>query len=113
MRKLLLLSFLLINLKVKGQIIAELKPIIDTLCNPYYAGRGYIDKGCLKAADYLTSYFQSIAIEDKNILQQSYHFNINTFPNSMRVVINDNQLLKPGIDFIVDAASTKAHFNKK
>jgi hypothetical protein len=113
MRKLLLISFLLINLKVKGQIIAELKPIIDTLCSPLLAGRGYVDNGCNKAGSYVVDYFKSIGIEDNNIQIQSYHFNVNTFPNSMRVVINDNQLLKPGIDFFVDAASAKAHCNKK
>jgi hypothetical protein len=113
MRKLLLISFLLINLKVKGQIIAELKPIIDTLCSPLLAGRGYVDNGCNKAGIYVVDYFKSIGIEDNNIQIQNYQFNVNTFPNSMRVVINDNQLLKPGIDFIVDAASAKAHFNKK
>ena len=113
MRKLFIFFFLLSSFCLNAQIQKELKVTIDTLCSPYFAGRGYVDKGCLKAADYLTAYFQSIGIEDKNIVQQNYHFNVNTFPGNMLVVLNDTIRLRAGIDFVVDAASNKAHFDKR
>ena len=113
MRKLFIFIFLLSSLCLNAQIQKELKITIDTLCSPYFAGRGYVDKGCLKASDYLTGYFQSIGIEDKNIVQQNYHFNVNTFPGNMLVVLNDTIRLRGGIDFLVDAASNKAHFDKR
>jgi len=113
MRKLFIFFFLLSSFCLNAQIQKELKVTIDTLCSPYFAGRGYVDKGCLKASDYLTRYFQSIGIEDKNIVQQNYHFNVNTFPGNMQVVINDTIRLRAGIDFLVDASSNKAHFDKK
>ncbi len=113
MRKFIIFIFLLSSSCLNAQIQKELKITIDTLCSPYFAGRGYVDKGCLKAADYLTAYFQSIGIEDKNIVQQNYHFNVNTFPGNMHVVLNDTIRLRAGIDFLVDASSNKAHFDKK
>jgi len=113
MRKLFIFIFLLNSLCLNAQIQKELKITIDTLCSPYFSGRGYVDKGCLKASDYLTGYFQSIGIEDKNIVQQNYHFNVNTFPGNMQVVINDTIRIRAGIDFLVDASSNKAHFDKK
>jgi hypothetical protein len=113
MRKFFIFIFLLISSCLNAQIQKELKITIDTLCSPYFAGRGYVDKGCLKAADYLKAYFQSIGIEDKNIVHQNYHFNVNTFPGNMHVVLNDTIRLRAGINFLVDAASNKAHFDKK
>ena len=113
MRKLFIFIFLLNSSCLNAQIQKELKITIDTLCSPYFAGRGYVDNGCLKAANYLIAYFQSIGIEDKNIVQQNYHFNVNTFPGNMQVVINDTIRLRAGIDFLVDASSNKAHFDKK
>ncbi|MEY4291737.1 MAG: hypothetical protein RIQ61_114 [Bacteroidota bacterium] len=113
MRKLFIFFFLLSSFCLNAQIQKELKITIDTLCSPYFAGRGYVDKGCLKAANYLIAYFQSIGIEDKNTVQQNYHFSVNTFPGNIQVVINDTIRLRAGIDFLVDAASNKAHFDKR
>ena len=111
MRTVFFIVSLLCTLSLNAQIHRELKSTIDTLCSPYYAGRGYIDKGCLKAAEYITNYFELIGIEKKNIMYQNYRFNVNTFPKSMQVVLNDSIALKPGIDFLIDAASAKGHFD--
>lgn len=111
MRTVFFIVSLLCTLSLSAQIHRELKSTIDTLCSPYYAGRGYIDKGCLKAAEYITNYFELIGIEKKNIMHQNYRFNVNTFPKSMQVVLNDSIALKPGIDFLIDAASAKGHFD--
>lgn len=112
MRKTLILLLIIINFYASAQISNGIKPIIDTLCSPYFSGRGYVDGGCEKAADFLTTYFNQLGIDNKNIYTQEYPFNVNTFPKKMQVVINDSQRLVAGKAYLVDAASAGGHYSK-
>ncbi len=112
MRHTLFLLLIITYFSASAQINEGIKPIIDTLCSPYFSGRGYVDKGCEKAADFLTTHFNELGFDYKNIYTQEYSFNVNTFPQKMQVVINDSQRLEPGIAYLVDAASAGGHYRR-
>ena len=56
--------------------------ILDTLCSDYYAGRGYVDNGVEKAANFIVSELKNIGVssyKDKTYIQ-NYSFGVNKFP---------------------------------
>ena len=87
-------------------LTAEARRIIDTLSSKTMSGRGYVNNGDRKAADYIFSYLKHISrIPDSNIVRQQVPFSINTFPGAM-LLEADKQTLLPGQDFIVKAFSS-------
>ncbi|MFN4882018.1 MAG: M28 family metallopeptidase [Bacteroidota bacterium] len=87
-------------------LTAEARRIIDTLSSKTMSGRGYVNNGDRKAADYIVSYLKHISrIPDSNIVRQQVPFSINTFPGAM-LLEADKQTLLPGQDFIVKAFSS-------
>lgn len=85
--------------------------IIDTLTSPAMHGRGYVSKGDKIAATFLANEFQKLNLQKVNAEQKDYFqkfsFPVNTFPKEIKVSIDGHEL-KPGVDFIVDAYSSKA-----
>lgn len=80
---------------------------ITSLCSPSMAGRGYLDKGSVKAASYLLRKFRELGLQPigtDSIWSQSYTFPVNTFPDVVALEVNHKALI-PGEDFLVDAAS--------
>ncbi len=80
--------------------------ILDTLCSDSFAGRGYVDNGVGKAANFLESEYKSIGIKtfkDKGY-QQKYAIGVNTFPYPIEVKLN-GQVLVPGQDYLIDPNS--------
>ncbi|MFW6326878.1 MAG: M28 family metallopeptidase [Bacteroidota bacterium] len=79
--------------------------IVDTLASTRYAGRGYIDGGLSRAAEFITREFR---LHNVNSYGASFHHYfrhpVNTFPGRMELSIN-KQKLTPGEDFIVDPFS--------
>lgn len=89
-----------------AQDMAYVKKVVDDLCSVKYAGRGYVDNGVNKAAEYLEQEFKSIGLKKfDNTYVQSYAFPVNTFPYPIHCSI-DKKEMKVGADFIVDAGST-------
>jgi hypothetical protein len=85
------------------------KEILDTLCGEYFAGRGYVEDGIEKSAEFLVSELKSIGVEtykDKPYLQD-YSFGVNTFPNPISVSI-DGKELTVGKDYLLEANSGTA-----
>lgn len=82
--------------------------VIDTLTSPSMHGRGYVQNGDKIAANYLKGEFQKLNIQavDDNYFQY-FKFPVNTFPKDVKVAV-DGTALKPGVDFIVSANSSKA-----
>ena len=81
---------------------------INVLTSPELHGRGYVQQGGEKAANYIANEFKSYGVQ--TIRQygsyfQEYNFPINTFPTRMFLQVNKT-VLKPGPDYIVNAAST-------
>jgi aminopeptidase YwaD len=92
----------------KAAIAARARQHLDSLCSPGFHGRGYVKGGDSLAAEYIAAQFARIGLQPvKKDLFQPFTFSVNSFPDSMRVVL-DGQRLTPGVDFIVDPKSGTA-----
>lgn len=108
LKYLIILLFVVCVATVNAQNEKEvLKQHIATLCSPRMDGRGYVGKGKEYAAQYIESRFREYglkpAVGDSNYTQP-YYFGVNTFPDNMSLIINGEEL-KPGVDYLIDAAS--------
>ncbi len=85
------------------------KKILDTLCSEHFDGRGYVNKGDVRAADFLISELKNIGAKElgENSMEQPYIFNVNTFPYSIYFALEDDTLI-PGADYILDPTSGTA-----
>lgn len=84
---------------------------VDTLASEHFHGRGYVNAGDSLAAEYIAAEFKRIGLQPvKKDLFQPFQFNVNSFPDSMRVSI-DGRDLRPGIEFLVDPHSGSAQGN--
>ena len=81
---------------------------MDSLTSPAFHGRGYVNDGDRITSDWLAKQFARIGLAPvKKDYFQPFQFNVNSFPDSIKVSIDGKQLI-PGIDFLVDPASGKA-----
>ncbi|MEX2597300.1 MAG: M28 family peptidase [Salibacteraceae bacterium] len=79
--------------------------MIDSLCAPHYHGRGYVEQGDVKAAEFILEQCKEIGLKPVNgSYLQSFSFGVNTFPGAMDVTVN-NAILKTGEDFIIEPRS--------
>jgi aminopeptidase YwaD len=104
MKRIAALLLLFLGYNAISQDLAFGKKIVDTLTSPAFWGRGYTNDGMKKAADFLSSQFQSYGLtpmSGKDFLQP-FSYPVNTFPGKMDVTINGKDLI-PGKDFIVSA----------
>jgi aminopeptidase YwaD len=103
-----ILSLLLISITASAQTEKRwIKHQIATLSGPSMHGRGYINKGGDKAANYIRRKFQEfgiLAFDKDSSYYQKHSFPINTFPGNVYLRINRKEL-EPGVDYIVHAAS--------
>jgi aminopeptidase YwaD len=87
------------------QDTAYARDVISHLCNQKMHGRGFVQHGDLKAANYIRNEFLANGILPfKTGFFQSFPIGINTFPGVMKVALN-KMVLVPGRDFIVDPSS--------
>lgn len=101
-----------------GQDKTYARQIIDTLCSPYFAGRGYVEDGYKKAAIFLEEEFKAIGLEPVTDagFQQYFTMGVNTFPGEMEVGLSKRpdrkiKLLEAGDDYILNAQSNGAQPN--
>ena len=88
------------------------REVINVLTSPEMAGRGYVNQGDLKAANYIRSQYETIGIKPlKNSFYQTFTLPVNTFPGKMSLFV-DGIALTPGEDYIVHP-STKSITTKK
>lgn len=112
MRTRLLLALLLGPFLVTAQdadaVRANARKFIKNLTSPAFHGRGYVADGDRVASDWLAQQYARIGLLPvKADYFEPFQFNVNSFPDSVQVSIDGDQLV-PGIDFIVDPASGKA-----
>ncbi len=88
-----------------SQDISYARKIIDSLCSPYMYGRGYANNGDKKAADFIQQELINDNIKPfgKSYLQP-FDISVNTLPGKVSIKI-DNNMLKPGADFLVSSNS--------
>lgn len=79
--------------------------ILNHLSAPEMDGRGYVNKGASRAADFISHQFDSLGLEPISTSYfQSFTLPVNTFPDQMELKVNGRSL-KPGIDYLVDPMS--------
>lgn len=83
------------------------RSIIDTLTSPYFSGRGAVNNGEQKAADFIFNEFKKLGLAKIGTsFLQPFSYPINTFPDIIDVKI-DNKNLIAGIDYLVLPQSCK------
>jgi len=79
---------------------------MNKLASEKFAGRGYVEQGDRKAAEYIAKEFAAHGLEKfRTDYYQGYSFPMNTFPGNVKVTI-DGKKLKPGRDFLVASNCT-------
>lgn len=104
MRLALSLCFSFLFIVVFGQQYPY-KQTISVLCSPAYGGRGYVDEGATKAANFIAAEFQKMGLQPfhKKYLQP-FSLPVQTFPGACTFVLGKDTL-QPGIDYLVDPSS--------
>lgn len=98
-------SFFIAVASLHSQDLNYVRQVVDTLGSPTMAGRGYVERGDLKAAIYIANQFHDIGLLSfRKGYFQGYHFPINTFPGNAILQVGDS-ILEPGRDFLVAAKS--------
>jgi aminopeptidase YwaD len=104
-KRFVFILFILASLTVRSQDLAYAKEVVKALCSDEMKGRGYVDGGDRKAAEYISKEFEGCGLKK---FGKSYFQNfttpVNSFPGKMEVSVN-GKALKPGEDFLVDAGS--------
>jgi aminopeptidase YwaD len=106
------LFFLLVFFLVQSSLVAQkeyARTMLDSLCSPHYDGRGYVNNGDVRAADFIIAELKKIGAQSfkEFPFDQPYKLNVNTFPYPILVVLGDDTL-KPGDDYILDPNSGTA-----
>lgn len=84
---------------------AESMNILEQLTSEEFAGRGYVEDGQEKAADFLVGKLKAYGVEPVNsVYRQEVSYSVNTFPQKMNVAIN-GVALRASEEFIVHPAS--------
>ncbi|MCB0400828.1 MAG: M28 family peptidase [Flavobacteriales bacterium] len=105
MRQLLFAIFFTLTFPLFSQQFDYAKKVVDTLTSPFFSGRGALNNGEHKAAEYLAKEFRRLGL--KNYGEdyfQEFSYPINTFPGKVELKVGEKQLI-PGVDFIVGPAS--------
>jgi aminopeptidase YwaD len=105
---LLLFVLLLVSSAQAQEIETGIRGTIDILASTGMHGRGYVMEGGDEAARYVLKRFKDAGLQpvgESKVYAQTYNFPVNTFPGKVRLIVNEDSL-KPGVDFLVDAASS-------
>jgi aminopeptidase YwaD len=103
--KKLILCLLFLSSQSYSQDIKYARYVLDTLCSETMNGRGYVNKGERKAADFIVNEFKNTGLQTVNgKYEQLFSFPVNTFPGDMYLQIDDI-VLKPGIDYLICMSS--------
>ncbi len=90
-----------------GQNINYAQGIVQTLCSKEFAGRGYVNDGDLKAANFIKNEYKKIGLEnfDGNYFQ-SFGFPVVHYPSIVSLSVDEIDL-QPGTEFMVNAGCPK------
>jgi len=93
------------SLDIAAQDMNRVRATIDTLCSPTMLGRGYVNQGERKAADYIAARFKATGLIPFGAdYFQPFKLPVNTFPKPVRLQL-DKQKLVPGRDFLLSPIS--------
>ncbi|HLO58936.1 MAG TPA: M28 family peptidase [Bacteroidales bacterium] len=104
----LFLLFLLPCGVTDSQELPYAREIVNTLASPAFKGRGYVQNGNKKSANYIIQQYKKSGLKAfQNDYRQPFGVSVNTFPGRMMVSIGNKQLVA-GKDYLVDPASPSA-----
>jgi len=90
---------------LSAQDLKYVKAVVQTLASKEFKGRGYVDKGEKKAAEFIRDEFKNIGLLQFNqSYDQQFDFPVNTFPGKMNVRI-DGVTKKTGVEYLIDPGS--------
>jgi aminopeptidase YwaD len=102
---------ILLQQQAQAQYLPYALQVMDSLCSPRHAGRGYINDGVNTAAQYLAQEYKNIGLQSfGNNYFQPYNFDINTYPTPI-TCLADGQALEAGYHFLIEPSSPS--FNGK
>ncbi|MBN1185920.1 MAG: M28 family peptidase [Bacteroidales bacterium] len=100
-----LLFGIFLNTHLIAQDTTYARHVVSHLASQEMKGRGYVDNGDKKAANFIASEYSKFGLQSfSNKYFQEFDISVNTFPKEMKLVVN-NKELQPGYDYITDAAS--------
>ncbi len=92
-----------------AQDINYANKVISDLCSQKMAGRGYVNDGVNRAANYLASEFENIGLKKyQGSYFQNFSFPINTFPSPIQCTLDSNPLVI-GRDFLLAPNSSSCN----
>ncbi len=102
----ILISFLIVGITYNAQTPQDFgKEIVKTLASPSFFGRGYVNNGSQKTANYIENKFKEYGLKSfNNKYQQYFNINVNTFPTVVDLSIDGKKMIT-GKDFIVEPVS--------
>lgn len=87
--------------QVTAQDLDYAKRVVKDLCSPEMAGRGYVNKGMQKAADYIQQEYRQQGLQTfGSSYFQSFGYQAVGFPYRVEVMLDDKEMIA-GEDFIV------------
>lgn len=108
---LVLLLIFRLPLNSYAQNIDFAREVINHLCSPNLHGRGYVNEGDKKAANYIASQFENFGLQPINdSFLQKFNISVNTLPGVLEISI-DNRKLIAGKDYLADPCSPSAKGN--
>jgi aminopeptidase YwaD len=97
--------FLFLFLNASAQDTLYARYVIGKLTSKEFSGRGYVNGGLHKAADFISAQFDSLHLQKfNNSYFQKFSYDVNIFPGKVELKINGQKLIA-GKDFIVEAVS--------
>ncbi|MCC3159942.1 M20/M25/M40 family metallo-hydrolase [Hymenobacter sp. 15J16-1T3B] len=92
-------------LPAQAQDMARARKTVTFLASPRLHGRGYVQQGERRAADYLRQRFAALGLQPLALgYFQPFTLDVNTFPGRLRLRVGRQQL-RPGADFIAAPGS--------
>jgi hypothetical protein len=89
-----------------AQDIEYARKMLDKLTDKKFYGRGYVNSGDKKAADFIANEFKKDNLQNfGNTYFQSYYLSINTFPKRVDVNIDGKNLI-PGEEFVISSSAS-------
>ena len=97
--------FLAVQVQAQNREYAQY--ILKTLSSEDYAGRGYVDEGHLKAAEFIADQMDSLGLQPylKDDYFDRFDISVNTFPGLMTLKVNGREL-EVGSEWLIDPASS-------
>lgn len=100
-----LLLFILLSLALQAQDLQYGRYIDNQLSSETFKGRGFVKNGDKIAANFIKSQLDSLDVKSFNAdFYQNFKISVNTFPDSIFLSVNGQQLV-PGQDYLIDMQS--------